>query len=934
MIAVFTAIFFCACPATALEESEHRMDSAFLVSPGIIDFGTLKKPGTAERLLYFYHRDGAAGQSWSLQSSKPWVVPDKTFGVFAPKKPQRVRLSIDSRRLETGYHGADITISSAGETLHIPLIAYVEEKPLHGPRGSLRALKIEPSYPDPLAVGAHRVFRAKGIYTSGDRLDITEQVQWYCDNHRTAEFVSPGVLRGKAEGYAGVLASTDDMASDRVPVFVDKAEGPVLTLAGPGDLPGRMEVNTRKEFEIEIKNSGAGSLSWRLEATEPWIKIKSGQRETGHTRAGERDRATILLDTYGLNEGDYRGSLVVRSNGGDGVLAFSVKVVVLESVLVTPRKLSLPEGERRRIAATALWSDGTRTDVSTSRGGRWVVSNPLVVAYEGRGMIAGLAPGIAEVKRVERGIESHAAFIKVIETDPLAGLRAVPREIDLGLLGPEEEAIAVFEISRKGVRETDWTLRAPDEWISSSGGEFTGSFNGTSMPLNVRLSSSPSDLRGFFTLELALESNGKESRFYRTVRDGRYRDAITLRFGDDLDRTLFLAYAISSEESRAVLDVEPRGLILGVLEKDRVYMPKIRVKNKGKSVLSWEAGLRGLSDGSSGRKSSLAPLISLYNGELKEGEPYRIPSAVADHVTLSGTWRVRKGYPVASKQGDTMRFHFRGTGVSTVLLKGENGGFFSAAIDDVHVGMIDCYSPSWERSEVRLVEGLADKVHVLTIVAGSGQVNVEGFRPYGWSLKQVSRGGVRISPVRGTTKEQADYVSVVIDTTGLDPGLYGENILFTSNGGREVVELIFQIMEEKTNDLVQVFYYARGEDVALWTEKEHSDEAVLKGYRREGIAFNLFSPGTPGTTPFYAWRHSGLGSWFYSTDRSAVDLETDDYEFLGSLGNIALVPLPETRELYRLYNPETKRYLYTQELRESEQKQKGYHYDGIAGYVR
>ncbi|HET58724.1 MAG TPA: hypothetical protein ENN35_09845, partial [Deltaproteobacteria bacterium] len=323
------------------------MDPAFLATPGIIDFGTLKKPGAAERSLYFYHRDGAAGQSWSLQSSKPWVVPDRAFGVFASKKPQRVRLSIDSRRLETGYHGADVTISGAGETLQVPLIVYVEDGPRHGPRGSLQALKIEPSYPDPLAVGSDRVFRAKGLYTSGDRKDITEQVQWHCDNRRTAEFVSPGVLRGKSEGYAGVIASAEGMESDRVPIFVDDdAGGPVITLSGPGDLPERLEVNTRKEFEIDIKNSGAGLLSWQLEATEPWIKIKRGQRETGHTKAGKRDRVTVLLDTHGLNDGNYRASLVVRSNGGDDVISFSVKVATIESVLVTPRKLSLPEGER------------------------------------------------------------------------------------------------------------------------------------------------------------------------------------------------------------------------------------------------------------------------------------------------------------------------------------------------------------------------------------------------------------------------------------------------------------------------------------------------------------------------------------------------------------------------------------------------------------
>src|SRR5512147_1458372 len=48
---------------------------------------------------------------------------------------------------------------------------------------------------------------------------------------------------------------------------------------------------------------------------------------------------------------------------------------------------------------------------------------------------------------------------------PQAVLTATPREIDLGALGPGEEAKGVFYLRNVGSGSTDWFTEGPDGWI-------------------------------------------------------------------------------------------------------------------------------------------------------------------------------------------------------------------------------------------------------------------------------------------------------------------------------------------------------------------------------------------------------------------------------------------------------------------------------------
>ncbi|MDD5475871.1 MAG: hypothetical protein PHU03_05080, partial [Syntrophales bacterium] len=569
-------------------------------------------------------------------------------------------------------------------------------------------------------------------------------------------------------------------------------------------------------------------------------------------------------------------------------------------------------------------------------------------SFAGRtGLFTAQSPGVTEVKRIEKGVESTVALIEVTDIDPRAKIRISPHEIDMGIVGPGETSEGLFHARKTGDEPADIRIQEPNKWkgkkqdAEERSHDPSAVMTETALPLKMTLRSLPGTEEGpvlkdgTFNLELTVGLGGRTAVYLRNAPAGEYRDAMTVNF-NDRQRTIYFSYRVSAEESRPILELEPRGLTLGELDGDKVYMPKIRVRNAGKSILAWNAQVQGARSSFYGMTLPRGSFLSLYNEEVQNENFYRPPANVAEAIQMSGWWRGRGGYPERFAREDTIKYSFNGVGISISYFKTNGGGSFRAYVDGELVAEIDCFAQSKVRSEKLLASGLSGGSHELTIVAErDGSFLVEGFRTYGSTQKLGSGSWIRLSPARGSTGPSTDFVNVIINPGGLEKGLYSENILFDSNGGREIVEISFEVKQRRTSALIPVYFYRKGEDRILFSDKLTAHEGALSKYRKEGEAFKLFSPGTPGTADFYVWHHPVRDSWFYSYERSDNGKEKAGYVFLGSMGNIALIPLPETRELYRLYSPETRRYIFTTTLRgEEEQRRRGYRYDGIAGYVR
>jgi hypothetical protein len=311
-----------------------------------------------------------------------------------------------------------------------------------------------------------------------------------------------------------------------------------------------------------------------------------------------------------------------------------------------------------------------------------------------------------------------------------------------------------------------------------------------------------------------------------------------------------------------------------------------------------------------------------YSGPLPEG------------VELSGNWEEEGGYPSGQGEQNVLRYRFTGTGIGLYFWKSPDGGPFSVYFDEQFVNRIDSFSERRERGEALIIDGQPEGPHLLSIISGEGRVTLEGLRIFGKPVQKGPRGWISVFPDSGFTTRETDYINVAIDTRRLTPGLYGDYIFFTSNGGEADVEVFLEVAAETTPRFLDVHRYLAGSDYLYTTNPQaEASRLKLKGYRYLGIPFRLFAPGTPGTTNFFRWFNPSKGDHYYSYNPKG-DKPLPGYLFEEAIGNIATSRLTGTRELYRWFNAAKGGHFYTTDQTGEGLAKKGYRFDGIAGFVR
>ncbi len=177
----------------------------------------------------------------------------------------------------------------------------------------------------------------------------------------------------------------------------------------------------------------------------------------------------------------------------------------------------------------------------------------------------------------------------------------------------------------------------------------------------------------------------------------------------------------------------------------------------------------------------------------------------------------------------------------------------------------------------------------LAIVNGGGRVILEGVRIFGKPVLKGPPGWISVFPDSGMTTRETDYVNIVLNTNRLAPGIYGEQVFFTSNGGEADVEVFLEVAAETQTRVPRRPSLSRRLRLPLYDESPgRGISPAVKGYRHLGIAFRLFSPGTPGTTDFFRWFNPVKGrSLSIPTDPTGGGKPLPGYLFEGSIGNIA-----------------------------------------------
>ena len=971
--AAFAAILmFGGVPALFAQVNQPVEEKPILsVRPDGIDFGILRDTETGVASIEISNK-GQGKIRWMVKWTDPWLALDKYSGVVEDDT-QVVSVTANPRDLPLGRHKAGIVITSSCGARMVPVSLTVlrDNNDTHRPElAGIRLASITSTQ-----VGRKIRMSAVGIYSDGSRRDITKEIKWISENKRTGYFVDKGLFIGKHKGDVRVFAKEGRVRSPVVTIHIDALDGPLLKVSLPKIKLDHMEKDSIEDISLTLRNAGKGKLEWEIISRTPWLILDEGTSSDGVVRqmSDESQRYTtdnvgtaveenapdgqksgyssslrgtgrknikIAVDVTGLPEGRYDGAIVIRSNGGDEEITIPVNILSLESISVVPVFVRMVVNHKTMFRATGIWSDGSRTDLSGGSDGRWIVSDPSIGYFlRRRPVFVAKRAGRVEIRKVRGAVTSNVAVVDVEEDVGGPVLMVSPREVDFGTIGPGESSKGMISLKNVGGGDLIWLVYSMGDWISPYDDTLSGTAGMSARYLRISIESVTEEgvsVNGLFPVRMRFETGHNSVSYEKLLPLGSYREELKLLFNGG-ERTVFLKFEVAEKGSRPCMDVKPLGIDFGSVETGRKLIKRIELRNVGKDVLKWKAMLQGKRKSFRGVALERGRYVSFANESVSGKGSYSVPGRLKNELKISGEWSEERGYPYSTGENDLLRYSFSGSGIALFLLKDIYGGTLDVFLDNRMVGEIDCASEKRERIEFPVAETLADgEPHLLVLAVRGGTVEVEGVRVYTAGLVEGRKGWIRISPEKGTTTNEVDYINVTASSADLSPGSYSENILFYSGEEVEIVEVSLDIKDDNLPELINIYRYTKETDTLLSLDVARGD-FPLERYRKGELAFSLFRKDTPGTTEFFQWHNPSRRTHFYSYNPQPVGSgkhSLKGYVFDGAIGNIATLKLPHTRDLYRWFNPETGAYFYTTDTKGENREKMGYIYDGVAGYVR
>jgi hypothetical protein len=526
---------------------------------------------------------------------------------------------------------------------------------------------------------------------------------------------------------------------------------------------------------------------------------------------------------------------------------------------------------------------------------------------------------------------------------PRPVLAITPREIDMGTIGPGETISGIFTLKNMRSGIISWSTGGPEGW---------------KVPENQKLASAVEDDADHLRIEVRVLANGKTSNqskakvsFYpvemkmtagtgklicrNDLANGINREAIKI-VSNGGNRTIFVTFKIVPNQELAQIHLNPERLDMGSVLQGKTIAKKIRMTNKGKEILKWSIAEQKQ------KRSDTLPVVfkkgkyvSFVNEEVRGSGTYIPPLHLKEFMDVMGRWAENDGYPSSSASTNSIKFNFTGTGLILYFTAYPDAGNLTVYLDDKLINEHDWFADQKEKGELLVAEGLADAPHALILVNKEGRLDIEGVRVLGKDILRGPAGWISIYPYSGSTTLETEYINVNLNTTQLTPGLYGDNIIFNSNGGEGIVEVYVEVVPDKLTRFIDVYRYSKGLDYLFTANPEAETKKLIQNaYVKEGIAFRLFVPDTPGTTNFYRWYNPQKKDHFYHHDPKGGGKQMQGYLLEGSIGNIATSRMTNTKELYRWFKASSGQYFYSTDPKGEKVAKKGYKFDGIAGYVR
>ena len=243
-------------------------------------------------------------------------------------------------------------------------------------------------------------------------------------------------------------------------------------------------------------------------------------------------------------------------------------------------------------------------------------------------------------------------------------------------------------------------------------------------------------------------------------------------------RTIFVAFRIVAVQEAPAINLNPQRLDMGGLAPGTAVSRRIEMTNSGKEMLTWSIVKPKTGKSASSAAFKKERYISFYGNVDKLKGSYTLPEHLKNKMELLGKWTAPDGYPQTRGAVGTLKYAFYGTGIKLYLKTHSEEGNLLFYINDQLLNLHDWLAHDQGVHELVLAEHLPLGQHVLTVVCRDGRVELEGAKTLGMDVMRGPAGWMTVFPISGTTTSETAYINVRINTDGMAPGYYADEINF------------------------------------------------------------------------------------------------------------------------------------------------------------
>lgn len=317
----------------------------------------------------------------------------------------------ESRLLVTnaaGHEGLATALAAGSVTISATLGEVVAQATLAISPASLQTLELEPSNPR-LAAGTGLSLHAFGRYADGSLQELTQQVVWSSDDPAIAgvgnDAGQAGVVTGLVAGETTLRARLGEIAAG-VPLQVSAAQLAAITIE-PAEVVlasgGRLDLHAVGSFSDGSTQLLGEAVRWESVATEIASVDDDGR-------------------VHALAAGS--GRIIASLNGVAGSIPLTVTDAVLQTLEIDSPATTLADGTEIDFHALAVYSDGSRRDVTAQT--VWSSEDPAVLQIDNdpAGAARAVAQGSTAVLAHFGGLQQRlpvtvsAAVLSALRIDP------------------------------------------------------------------------------------------------------------------------------------------------------------------------------------------------------------------------------------------------------------------------------------------------------------------------------------------------------------------------------------------------------------------------------------------------------------------------------------------------------------------------------------